>query len=300
MSRWIAVQSVAMLVALSGALVGAAAHAAPGAPGPSGCRLKAGVHPGAVMVGEDVRVYHVIVGPQAGKAGKPPLLLAWHGFGSTLRGLVERLDIADNWPDAILVAPEGLPRTLGEGTAPRGGWQVAPGELGDRDLALFDALVPRMIERYCVDPDRVYSTGFSNGAMFTNLLGCVRGDKLAGIAPVAGKGPEAERCGGPVPVHLSHGRQDERVPFADGLASAKRWASVNGCRGEPAPPEDGCAEAARCKAPVAMCAFEGGHEWPEPLSVGILDFLKAQPVKSQTMKAKRAKGKAAKASSRDE
>ena len=38
----------------------------------------------------------------------------------------------------------------------------------------------------CIDPDRVYSTGISNGAMLSTLLACRLPGKLAAIAPVAG------------------------------------------------------------------------------------------------------------------
>jgi len=241
------------------------------------CRLSPGVAPGAVVVGEDVRTYHVVVGPDAGKQGRPPLLLAWHGFGATVRGLLDRLDILANWPDAIIVVPEGLPRRLGDAGGPaRAGWQIAEGELDDRDLRLFDALLPRLEKRYCVDPSRVYSTGFSNGAMLSNLLGCLRGEKLAAIAPVGGKGPDAEQCGPPVPVRLTHGKADERVPYADALATAKRWAEINGCAGSVDAKAEGCVRVARCKAPVEICTLPGGHEWPKEISPRLIEFLKAQ------------------------
>jgi len=65
--------------------------------------------------------------------------------------------------------------------------------------------------------ERVYSTGFSTGAFHSNALACTRGDKLAGIATVAGSigklyGTECGEGGG-VDVINFHSKDDGTVPY---------------------------------------------------------------------------------------
>ncbi len=157
------------------------------------------------------------------------------------------------------------------------GWQIVPGELGDRDLAFFDALLEDVSARYCIDRAHVTSAGFSNGGFFSNLLGCVRGERLAAIAPVSGAGPIGNPpCGGPVPVLVQHGRRDAVVPFRAGRASFDGWAQRNGCEETGADAEQGCRAAAGCAAETRLCATDAAHTWPSGTSERMVDFLRAQ------------------------
>ena len=52
---------------------------------------------------------------------------------------------------------------------------------------LVDAALATLRKQYNVDEDRIYATGFSNGAGFTYLLWAMRPDVFAAYAPVAGR-----------------------------------------------------------------------------------------------------------------
>jgi len=52
--------------------------------------------------------------------------------------------------------------------APEGNGQMLP--WGQADYKLFDELLAKLKSEYCIDVSRVFSTGFSYGAMFTNGL----------------------------------------------------------------------------------------------------------------------------------
>jgi polyhydroxybutyrate depolymerase len=172
--------------------------------------------------------------------------------------------------------PAGLPRTFeGLGDTPRDGWQIVAGEHADRDLALFDALLEHLTEAGCIDPARVYTTGFSNGGFFSNLLACRRAARIAAAAPVGGGGPEPDGCGGPVPVMVTHGRRDDVVAFDLGEASFRHWSHENGCT--PAElPAVGCVDAPGCTTPARMCIFDGPHTWPAGTAESVASFLRAR------------------------
>lgn len=175
------------------------------------------------------------------------------------------------------MVPEGLPRSFpGLGASRHRGWQLKSGEFEDRDLRLFDAILETLKAEGCVDEKRVYSTGFSNGGMFSNLIGCRRADVVAAIAPVGGGGPGERSCGGPVSVLITHGTADPVVPYRSGRASFQRWRALNGCEGEPAAAPTSCVEAPGCRARTRLCSFSGEHEWPGGVSRRIAEFLQAQ------------------------
>ena len=174
------------------------------------------------------------------------------------------------------MAPQGRPRRLpGLGNERRAGWQLQAGELGDRDLAFFDALLAALSEQYCIDRSRVYSAGMSNGGYFSNLLGCQRSRDLAAIAPTAAGGPHPESCSGPVAALITHGRRDDIVPFRSARESLAVWARQNGCAMPEDLPDQGCVALAGCSKPTAFCAHRGGHVWPGDASAAIVRFVRA-------------------------
>jgi polyhydroxybutyrate depolymerase len=246
------------------------------APEAKRCTLAAGQAALEVTVGELQRRYLVHVGAQL--AAPPAIVFAWHGFGSGPESALRSMRAKQLWPDAIVVAPQGEPRTFEQfGARARAGWQVAKGELDDRDLAFFDAMLADLDARGCVDRKRIYSTGFSNGGFFTNVLACHRGDVLTAAASAGGGGP-FERCaGGPVPVLVTHGSRDEVVDYAMGTHSFEVWVAHNGCAEEVRVPAEGCIDAPGCPktAPVRMCSLDIGHEWAEGQAERTRDFLRA-------------------------
>lgn len=248
---------------------------APVAPPQRGCRFAAGDHELDVDVDGTARHVLLKVGDQL--AAPPPVVFAWHGFGDSPWSAKASLASEPGWRDAIIVAPQGGPRTFDQfGPTPRAGWQVRAGELGDRDLAFFDAIVAELARRGCLDRDRVYSTGFSNGGFFTNVLACHRAEVLAAVAPAGGGGPFDTCEDSRVPTLITHGRKDRVVPFTMAETSLKRWAARNGCSSASKAPAKGCSAMPGCDAtaPVEMCALAIDHVWPEGQSRRVTEFLR--------------------------
>ncbi len=157
------------------------------------------------------------------------------------------------------------------------------------DVGFIAALLEEIQRTHCVDLDRVYATGISNGGMFVQRLGCDLADRFAAVAPVAGALAKGFNCAGPKGSKVSmlniHGTEDRTVP-ADGSPASDgflytpasqvvdAWAAETsqGCAAEESAyktTKDGvaglrCTQRAACRsgAEVVDCSWEGGHTWP--------------------------------------
>jgi polyhydroxybutyrate depolymerase len=154
------------------------------------------------------------------------------------------------------------------------------------DLAFVTELLDHLEATLCIDLDRVYATGVSNGGMFVYRLGCDMPERFAAIAPIAGIPMKGFGCApgpsAPVSIMHLHGSLDRAIP-TDGSESSERhfvdpldevidmWASEEsqGCdSGETPYPtsKDGtkdleCAQRANCStgAEVVYCSWAGDH-----------------------------------------
>ena len=77
------------------------------------------------------------------------------------------------------------------------------------------ALLDDVIEKYKVDPDRVYLTGLSMGGFGTWQTAMEYPDRFAAIAPVCGGGnPFQLDTIKHIPVWVFHGEKDKNVPIS--------------------------------------------------------------------------------------
>jgi polyhydroxybutyrate depolymerase len=210
--------------------------------------------------------------PAGYTANKPmSLIFAFHGSGGTSTGARTTFDLESNaGGKAIIVYPQGLPNAAGDNR-----WD----DQGGKDTKFVDDIIARTEAAFCIDRDRIFATGFSNGARFTSNLGCSRGDILRAIAPVA-PGGEANTlpltgCVGEVAIWEGLGNQDP-----DHLSGAMRvrdyYSSANGCsttRTVTTPTGcetyDGC----RAETPSIWCTYDLGHKWPPIAPAGVPAFF---------------------------
>jgi poly(3-hydroxybutyrate) depolymerase len=195
--------------------------------------------------------------------GSTPLALvfAWHGanISGSLARMLFNLEAQSNG-GAIFVYPDGLPMSGG-----MTGWDLAT---GSADFQFFEDLLGFITSNYCIDSNRIFSTGHSMGAMMTNTLGCQYGDILRAIAPASGTPPGGGRatCTGKVAAIIAHGNNDTTVAFSSGEASRDFWIAQNGCTTETATwaPEPACVEYQGCQTdlPVVWCVHDEAHAWP--------------------------------------
>ena len=186
-----------------------------------------------------------------------PVVFVFHPYGQTAQYMESRVSTR-LWPGSLMVYPEGFSRP-GGGYVPS--WQGRQGELGDRDLLFFDAMLGWLAEHHCVDTKRVFAFGYSNGAGLAGLLACVRADQVAAVAIASGRltcTPAA-----PKPVAITHGLRDASISYEEGVRTALAWTKQNGCKAPPKSGAPGCFVAAGCgtSKPVLMCTSAGGHEY---------------------------------------
>ncbi|MEM9385524.1 MAG: hypothetical protein AAGA68_10715, partial [Pseudomonadota bacterium] len=183
----------------------------------------------------------------------------------------------------IPVYPQGLPDEDG---API--WNsVGPFSNGVDEIGFTATMIDALASEFAIDRDRVYATGYSNGANMTWELACYLSDRIAAIAPVAGSMWEwTERRCHPtraVPVVSIHGTLDfynayeGAPPFSLGLiAASEYWVANAGA--DPTPtivdipdtvPNDGStveyytwSNGAGCVSIEHYKVNRGGHDWP--------------------------------------
>jgi polyhydroxybutyrate depolymerase len=152
-----------------------------------------------------------------GFEGSPlPAVLDWHGLGSNGQQqlTLTAYTILARSEGFVAVHPTGAP-AAGDS---RNGWELAQFDDPARDdLAMVDEVIDRLVGQLCVDPDRIYSTGLSNGGFFTSRLVCERADRIAAAVSVAGvTHPDDCDPSRPVPYLAFHGTDDRVVPFDGG------------------------------------------------------------------------------------
>ncbi|MBM4251714.1 MAG: hypothetical protein FJ146_07065 [Deltaproteobacteria bacterium] len=195
-----------------------------------------------------------VVSPTYKSSHAYALVIGFHGLG--LDGNSPRNH--HKWPiiedlgknDAIFIYPN----------AAGGSWSPYP---GSPDFAFFDAIVKTVGDEYCLNKNRVFVHGFSNGSYFVNALASARSSAIRGVISVSGGGTGSKK-----PAMVIHGQSDGTVGFyqAPGLVSS--YASANGCKTPVNTSEinnESCRLLTGCPAdlPVWFCPWGGGHHWPE-------------------------------------
>jgi len=198
-----------------------------------------------------------------------PLIFAFHGFTGDYtyftEGYYDLQEVVGN--EAILVYPNAL--EINGKTQ----WDL------ESDLIFFDDLYSELETNLCFDKRKVFATGHSNGAVFTNTLGCRRGDVLRAIGPVSGiflENYSDKACTGQVASITMHGDNDITIPLNSALAGRDYWMAINSCSSRIAKVSCGseisetgvdpsCIAYADCdpEYTVQFCEYSGDHGWPD-------------------------------------
>ena len=211
----------------------------------------------------------IVYAPAPGEVTGPlPLILAFHGHGDEMRNFQNVL-LHRRWPAAIVVYFQGLPT---RDDLP--GWQVEKGQENDRDLHLVDVALASLRKKFTVDDQRIYATGFSNGAGFTYLLWAERPNVFAAFAAVAGRMSPSVRPTEPRPVLHVAGVRENRISFASQQETIELAKDVNGSTGRETSCGEGCTIFSGV-AQVLTLIHQGGHSWTPKSSGLIAQFFQA-------------------------
>lgn len=134
----------------------------------------------------------------------------------------------------------------------------------DRDLSLFDGLLSCLDQQHSIDRGRVYSSGFSAGALWTTFLIMNRSEYLAAAGPMSGginnfnpwtapkrPIPVIDTSGGPTDV-FGNGLIDFQASTADLNAELTKGGHF-----------------------VVHCQHELGHTVPAKMAMFVMEFLAA-------------------------
>jgi polyhydroxybutyrate depolymerase len=219
-----------------------------------------------------------------------PIVLGIHGLSSNGpdQARISHMIAASDARGFIAVHPDGTGSPKGW----NGGDCCNPAASSNVDDTAFIASVLDEVDsRLCVDRDRVFAIGMSNGAFLAHRLGCELSDRIAAIGTVSGVlGIETCNPMRPVPVFHVHGTSDFVIPYGGGgvngnisvADSITGWATRNHCSGSPVTTfDDGdatCTTRGGCdgNADVVLCTIDGGgHQWPGGENIGLLNGKKS-------------------------
>lgn len=250
-----------------------------------GCGSPAGLMSGraSIDVNGKMREYILAVPADYDPDHAYKLVFGWHPWGGSAQqtasmGYFGLQSVSDG--QAILVAPEG--QDFQDGGL---GWGNADGE----DVDFLHAMVDLFSAQLCIDQNRMFSTGFSFGAMFSFTLACTENSMMRAIAPQAGNATTSGRC-------ADGTRSVATMAFIgtdDSLLSGHRQAvqifvERNGCSTTPVMMQqswcDGlgsnfqpcmCQEYPDCKDgyPVIECEYKAGHQFAPSSGQTLWDFF---------------------------
>lgn len=215
------------------------------------------------------------------KGAKAPLIFVFHGHGDNAWFATEQFPFQKLWPEAIVVFPQGIPTpAASDPQGERRGWQHQPGEVGDRDLKLFDAMLRTLRSKFRVDDRRIYAAGFSNGGFFDYILWAQRGNLFAAFAPCAAALRAPLQITTPRPVFVVAGEQDQRVAIDEQRKTIAALRQINGCAGEGQSPGDPTVTRYESPngTPVVAFVHPGGHAVPPPITPLIVKFFQEHPL----------------------
>lgn len=209
-----------------------------------GCGMPSPISPGVtaeqtvavdpqVELGYSTRTYLLHVPTDYQPQLPLPLVLMFHGRGSNAaeaEGYTGFSQLAER-ERFLVVYPQGLQNPSGETF-----WDsFDPPTAGVDEVAFVNHMLDDLEQKLCIDTNRIYATGFSNGGNMTGMLACRMAGRIAAFAPVAGNFFDFRQgChpGRPVALLNSHGTADDVVPYTlrpDVLDWLHQWAELDGC-----------------------------------------------------------------------
>jgi polyhydroxybutyrate depolymerase len=262
-----------------------------------------------ITAGGRVRTFLLYVPPNNGPTDRLPLVLAYHAASGTAQGLASSdfLTADEQRQNMIIAFLQGYGDTWNDdaGDPPAEAAHV-------NDIAFTTAVLHQIESNYYVDMKHVVATGISNGAIFTELLGCREAAYLTLIVPVEGQVATTFsstcRPAKPISVYEIHATADPDIPYKGGMfygyggpvyvlsapASARRWAQLDGCalkgtsRSSTVSGGSVLTRYRRCADGVGITleSIRGGaHDWPPGFVTTLINLIKSVPGKRTAARA---------------
>lgn len=235
---------------------------------------------------------YTVIAPKDAPATRLPVVLVLHGLGVDAGAMSTSADwrgaIAEH--EFLAVFPQGLANSWNMGPC------CPPANLvGTDDAAFLTQVIDEVLARDDADADRLYMTGFSNGALMTYAYACAHSGRFAAVAPMSGSNVTGCTPSEPLSLLHQHSDPDLVVPFHGGLAlgaivssapfpdvpgSVAAWAAADGCAIDPERRTDdggierwiwsGCSDGTTVEL---IMIPKVGHVWPRTDTYDGLDEL---------------------------
>jgi phospholipase/carboxylesterase len=180
--------------------------------------------------GEDLMLKYKVLQPEPGVA-KPGLILLLHGVGSNEEDLFR---FSQSFPKGFVVVSARAPYTLAAGKYAwfeltyAAGKPVINPEQAEKSRLVINIFINQLIDRYMIDPKKVFLGGFSQGGIMSYSVGLTFPQKFAGIfvlssrllpevKPLVKSMEELQN----LEIFIAHGKNDPVLPIqyaADALA----------------------------------------------------------------------------------
>ena len=222
--------SLALLASTAGPATGITAQTTgekaatmPAAPS-AGCgtEQKPGNDEKTIATADGERSYRINIPRDYDVSTPLPLVLGFHGNGSDGAEFQNYTGLPTL--PALTVFPDG---DLNDG---KRSWQGAPYASGADDVAFVSDLLDSIESEHCVDLNRVYATGKSNGGGMVSVLACNLRDRFSAFAPVAGAyyPQSTEGCdySTPTPMLAIHGTGDATMHYEGGYRQGEDYPGV--------------------------------------------------------------------------
>ena len=190
----------------------------------------------SILHNGEEREYFAYIPSSYNENANYPVLLNFHAFGGNAKDYIEYQsdfrEIAEQ-EKVILIYPQAL---FWSGFSV---WNAAPfsedNKTSSDDIGFVEILIDDLQQTLSIDPNRIYATGFSNGAMFVYALACFTEGLIAGVAAVSGLQLNFEDCAPshPISVLIAHSTTNDVIPYegSSDVASVDEtvlfWTSVN-------------------------------------------------------------------------
>lgn len=196
-----------------------------------------------ILVNGETRAYKIYI-PASYNASIPvPLVFNFHGYTSsnTEQEVYGNFKPIADTANFIVVHPQGL--DIGGGT----GWNsFANTDASNYDYIFVEQMIDEISATYAINPNRIYSTGMSNGGFFSYDMACFLSHRFAAVASVTGSmiSSHLNACspGRPIPVMQIHGTSDPTVSYngSGGIVASVAieqlvdfWVNYNNCNTTP-------------------------------------------------------------------
>lgn len=204
-----------------------------------------------------------------------PLVLVFHGRGDNMTDFARAVRLHKDWPEAIVVYPDGMARADESGMK---GWLGSvQREDSNHDMLFTERLIAEASDRFQVDASRIYAGGFSNGGRFSFILLARKPEVFAAFVMIGALAPDLAGATTPRPVMYLFGK-DEPAQYQEAWQqTAIALVALNRSSNEQREwaPEFIEFPATEGGAPTIINLYRAGHIWPHQGNRQIIRFFES-------------------------